>query len=75
MGGPDTTRLWSLKEAADRLGIKVKTLRGYVYRRKVPYVKIFSGVKISEETIQRIIDRGSMPAIEEGRARLRGLRK
>jgi len=59
-----TVRLWSLAQAAERLGVSVKCLRGWVYRRKIGYVKVGRAVRISDETIQGIIDRGTIPAIE-----------
>jgi excisionase family DNA binding protein len=75
MAGSNTTRLWSVTEAAERLGMSEKGLRGWVYRRSISYVKIGRAVKISGETIQTIIDRGTMPALEEGRRRPRGAGK
>jgi hypothetical protein len=35
-----------------------------VWRRSIAYVKIGRAVRISDETIQKIIDRGTMPALE-----------
>jgi excisionase family DNA binding protein len=64
MAASNTARLRSLPEAADRLGLSVKCLRGWVWRRSIPYVKVGRAVRISDETIQRIIDRGTVPAIE-----------
>lgn len=61
----NTGRLRSLPTAAEALGVSVKTLRGWIYRRSIPYVKVGRAVRISDETIQRIIDRGTMPALEE----------
>ena len=60
MASSNTARLRSLPEAAERLGLSVKCLRGWVWRRKIPYVKVGRAVRISDETIQRIIDRGTM---------------
>jgi len=65
MTSSNTVRLRSLPQAAEALGVSVKTLRGWIYRRAVPYTKIGRCVRISDETIQRIIDRGTMPAIEK----------
>ena len=67
MTSSNTTRLRSLPEAAERLGLSVKCLRGWVWRRTIPYVKVGRAVRISDETIQRVIDRGTMPALEERR--------
>jgi len=57
-------RLNSLPVAAEALGLSVKTLRGWIYRRTIPYVKVGRVVRISDETIQTIIDRGTVPALE-----------
>jgi excisionase family DNA binding protein len=57
--------LMSLSQAAEELGVTVNTLRSWVYRRKISYIKIGRAVRISDETIQRIIDRGTMPALED----------
>jgi hypothetical protein len=45
--------------------MSVKCLRGWVWRRSISYVKLGRAVRISDETIQRLIDRGTMPALEE----------
>lgn len=57
-------KLKSLSQAAAELGVTVNTLRAWVYRRKIPYLKIGRCVRVSDETIQRIIDKGTMPALE-----------
>jgi excisionase family DNA binding protein len=58
-------KLNTLPQAAEQLGISVKCLRSWIYRRAIPYTKIGRAVRISDETIQRIIDRGTMPALED----------
>jgi excisionase family DNA binding protein len=65
MASPNTAPLRSLPQAAARLGVTVKCLRGWVYRRKIGYVKIGRSVRISDQVIQEIIDRGTIPAIEQ----------
>ena len=57
--------LKSLFQAAEELGVTVNTLRAWIYRRKIPYLKIGRCVRVSDETIQQIISRGTMPAREE----------
>jgi excisionase family DNA binding protein len=59
-----STKLRSLPEAAERLGLSVKCLRGWVWRRAIPYVKVGRAVRISDETINEIIDRGTVPALD-----------
>ena len=56
--------LRSLPEAADRLGLSVKTLRMWVWRRSIDYVKIGRCIRISDDTINKIIERGTVPALE-----------
>lgn len=56
--------LMSLPEAAAELGVTVNTLRAWVYRRKIGYVKVGRSVRVSEATIKSIIDRGTIPALE-----------
>jgi excisionase family DNA binding protein len=65
MASSNKAPLRSLPEAAERLGLSVKCLRGWVWRRRIPYIKVGRAVRISDETIQRIIDRGTMPALKE----------
>jgi excisionase family DNA binding protein len=57
-------KLNRLPHAAERLGVTVDCLRGWIYRREVEYVKVGRAVRISDETIQAIIDRGTVPALE-----------
>ena len=60
----NTARLRSLPEAAERLGVSIKTMRGWVYRRTISYVKVGRSVRIADETIDKIIERGTIPALE-----------
>lgn len=60
-------KLNTLPQAAEQLNMTVSCLRGWIYRRAIPYVKVGRGVRISNDTIQGIIERGSVPAIK-GRA-------
>ena len=64
MAATNTARLRSLPQAAERLGVSIKTMRGWVYRRTIPYVKVGRAVRISEETIDKIIERGTRPALD-----------
>lgn len=59
------SKLNTLPQAAEQLGVSVKCLRSWIYRRSIPYTKIGRAVRISDETIQKIIDRGTMPALEQ----------
>ena len=59
------SKLLPLPQAAEELGVTVACLRSWIYRRAVPYVKVGRSVRISAETVQKIIDRGTIPALEE----------
>jgi excisionase family DNA binding protein len=58
------SKMNSLPDAAEQLGVSVKCLRSWIYRRTIPYVKVGRAVRISDETIQIIIERGTVPALE-----------
>ena len=64
MASSNTVRLRSLPEAAERLGLSVKCLRGWVWRRSIPYVKVGRAVRISDETIEKLIQAGTVPALD-----------
>jgi excisionase family DNA binding protein len=60
------SRLRTLPETAERLGVSVKCLRGWIYQRRIPYVKVGRrAVRVSEETIDQIIARGTVPALHK----------
>lgn len=59
------SKLYTLPQAAEQLGVSVKCLRSWIYRRAIPYTKIGRAVRISDETIEKLINRGTMPALEE----------
>lgn len=51
------SRLLTVDEAAERLGVKPATIRSWILKReKIEVVKIGRLVRISEESIQRFID-------------------
>lgn len=64
MSTSQRSKLNTLPQAAEQLGVSVKCLRSWIYRRAIDYTKIGRAVRISDETIQRIIDRGTIPALE-----------
>jgi excisionase family DNA binding protein len=59
------TKMRSLPQAAEALGVTVSCLRSWIYRRAIPYVKIGRAVRISDETIAKIIARGTVAARED----------
>lgn len=61
---PQRSKLNTLPQAAEQLGVSVKCLRSWIYRRTIPYVKVGRAVRISDETIETIINCGTRPALE-----------
>jgi excisionase family DNA binding protein len=59
------SRLMPLSEAAQELGVTVACLRSWIYRRAIAYTKVGRCVRISADTVQKIIARGTIPALEE----------
>ena len=49
-------KFYTVKEAADLLGILEQTLRNYLNQDKIKSSKVFNSTVISEEDIQRYID-------------------
>jgi len=61
------SRMLTLPQAAEALGVSINTVRAWIYRRKIDFVKIGRSVRVSEATVQKVIDRGTMPALEDRR--------
>lgn len=64
-----TGRLLTVREVADMLGKKESGVRTWILFRKIPYVKVGRSVRISEATVDEIIEKGTIPAREEWRGR------
>ena len=58
-------RLLTISQASERLGLKPATVRFWIWTRKIEHVKVGGAVRIRQETIDRIIEQGTVPA--EGR--------
>lgn len=61
----DQAPLRSLRHTAERLGVSVHTLRSWIYRREIPYVKVGRAVRISDAVINGIIAKGTRTARTE----------
>jgi excisionase family DNA binding protein len=55
-------RLLTIREAADRLGLKPSTIRFWIWQRKIAFVRVGRAVRLSEETIRKLIEHGTVPA-------------
>jgi excisionase family DNA binding protein len=63
----DTVRkgLMTTEQFAETIGLAPSTVRQWVWRRKVPYVRVGRAIRFRPETAQQIIERGTMPALEQ----------
>jgi excisionase family DNA binding protein len=62
----ESDRLLDVQEAAELLGLRPATLYGWIYRRRLPVVKL-SGprgpVRIRASDLTRLIERNTRPAL------------
>lgn len=60
------TTLLRPEEAAQRLGLKVATIRKLIYLRRLPIVRPTKrAVRIREDDVEALIRRGYQPALRE----------
>ena len=60
------SRLLTVQEAADWLGVKPATIRAWILRReKIEVVKVGRLVRITEASIHRFIDDNTIPPKDE----------
>jgi excisionase family DNA binding protein len=60
-------QLLTIREVAQRLGIKESTIRKYILKRQIAYVKpSVRAVRIPIEEFERILTAGIRPAIPQG---------
>lgn len=60
----NTKNLLTVNDVAQMTGWKPKTVRMKVWRRELEFVKLGRSIRFREETINRLIDRGTVPALE-----------
>ncbi len=61
-------RLYSLVEAADLLGFKVKTIQRWVDFRKISYTRVGGVIRIPACELTRIVAEGTVPRLERREA-------
>jgi excisionase family DNA binding protein len=54
--------LLSVADVSQRLGFKQDTIRDWILKRKLPYVKIGVNVRFKPEVIEKLIADGEIPA-------------
>ena len=61
-----STQLITIREAANRLGLKESTIRKYILKRQIAYVKpSVRAVRIPIEELERILAAGLRPMIPQ----------
>jgi excisionase family DNA binding protein len=61
----NTQKLLTVNEAAELLGLAPVTLRCWIGQRRISVVRLGRAVRISQEEISRMIERGTVPARQE----------
>ena len=56
--------LLTTEEFASALGLSPKTIRQWVWNRRVPFVRVGRAIRFKPETIDEIVTRGTVPALE-----------
>jgi hypothetical protein len=57
-------KLLNVAEFAAEVGWKPATVRQKIWRREVEYVKIGRSIRFKPETAQKLIEEGTVPALE-----------
>jgi excisionase family DNA binding protein len=52
----------SVEEAAQELGLKESTIRAWILRRRITYVKLNRAVRIPRAEVERLIREGTIPS-------------
>lgn len=63
------SKLLTVEETANRLGLKEATIRRRILERKIDYVKNGRSVRIPVEAVEKVMAAGYRPALLEGGAR------
>ncbi len=63
------SQLLTVAEAAERLGLKVTTVRAWLYQRRLPRVNCGRAVRIPADAIAEFIEQNTVPAREERNGR------
>jgi len=61
------TKLLTVKQSAELLGLKVSTIRAWLAKRKLPRVNCGRAVRIPAEAVEQFIESNTIPAKEERR--------
>lgn len=55
-------KLLTLRECAERSGLRETTWRAWILHRRVPFYKVGRSVRIAESDLEALIERAKVPA-------------
>ena len=56
--------LMTVEQFADAVGLKPATVRQKIWRREVEFVRIGRSIRFKPETAEKLIEAGTVPALE-----------
>jgi excisionase family DNA binding protein len=59
------SKLMRVGEFAEAVGLSPKTIRQWVWMRRVSYVRVGRAIRFKPETVTEILDRGTVPALKQ----------
>lgn len=65
----ERAHLVSIKDAAQELGLAPITLRTWIAQRRIGSVKLGRSIRIKSDELDRLVERGSIPALPERNVR------
>lgn len=54
----------TIKETAQELGLKERTVRKWLYQGRLPHVKLGRAVRVPQDAVRKFIDKNTIPARE-----------
>jgi excisionase family DNA binding protein len=55
-------KMLTVAEAGERLGLSTATIRAWVWRRQIEYIRLGRSIRISDAVIADLIEKGTTPA-------------
>ena len=56
----------TVKQSAETLNLSVHTIRAWIASRRLGHVRLGRSVRVPMSEIERIVQRGTVPALDEG---------
>jgi len=61
------TKLLSVKETAEMLAVKVPTVRVWLSKRRLPFVRCGRSIRVPQDAVVRFIEKNTVPELEKKR--------